>query len=90
MMVEYRQVLLYVCRRSVRCWLTRRLLERRGYYIKVIDATDDARLCSWLAGFTGRESLPYVFVDDRPVGGFREVRALDGSGILEQLIRGEV
>src|SRR3712207_4967144 len=64
--VEQKEVVVYVCRRSWRCRRTRRLLERRGYRLEVIDATDDPRLCAWLAHFTGRETLPYVFVDHRP------------------------
>jgi glutaredoxin len=66
--------LVYACRRSLRCWLTRGLLERRGYPFEVIDATNNAQLCSWLPSFTGRETMPYVFIDHRPVGGLSEVR----------------
>ena len=90
MIVEQKEVVVYVCHRSWRCRLTRRLLERRGYHFREVDATDDPQLCSWLAHFSGRETLPYVFVDHRPVGGFGEVRAFDGSGVLEHLVRGEV
>ena len=35
-------------------------------------------------------AVPYVFVDNRPVGGWGEVRALESSGVLEHLVRGEV
>jgi glutaredoxin 3 len=81
---DQKEVVVYVCRRSWRCRLTRRLLERRGYRFEVIDATGDAQLCTRLARFTGRKTMPYVFVDHRPVGGFGEIRA------LEHLVRGEV
>jgi glutaredoxin len=87
---DQKEVLVYVCRRSWRCWLTRRLLVRRGYRFEVIDATGDAKLCSWLARFTGRKTMPYVFIDHRPVGGFGEIRALESSGALEHMVRGEV
>jgi glutaredoxin len=71
---DQKEVLVYVCRRSLRCWLTRRLLECRGYHpFKMIDVTNDAQLCSWLARFTGRETMPYVFIDHRPVGGLSEI-----------------
>ncbi len=90
MIVDRQEVLVYVCRRSRRCWLTRRLLVRRGYGFEVIDATDDDALCSWLARSTGRETLPYVFVDRRPVGGLDEIRASERSGDLEHMVRGEV
>lgn len=90
MIADQREVLVYVCRRSVRCWLTRRLLRRRGYHFKVIDATGDIELCSWLARTTGRRTMPYVFIDHRPAGGFGEIRSLEASGALEQLVRGKV
>jgi glutaredoxin len=90
MMVDQKEVLVYVCHRSWRCWLTRRLLQRRGYHFQVIDTTGDAQLCSWLEHFTGRKTKPYVFVDHRPVGGFGEIRTLESSGALEYLVRDAV
>ncbi len=89
-MIDQKEVLVYVCHRSWRCWLTRRLLERRGYRFEVIDITADAQLCSWLEHFAGRKTMPYVFVDHRPVGGFSEIRTLERAGTLERLVRGEV
>jgi len=56
----------------------------------MIDTTGDSQLCSWLAHFTRRKTLPYVFVDHRPVGGFGEIRMLEHSGQLEHLVRGEL
>lgn len=89
-MAEQKEVRVYVGHRSWRCWRTRRLLRRRGYHFEVIDTTGDSQLRSWLAHFAGRKTLPYVFVDRRPVGGFGEIRALERSGTLEHLVRGEV
>ncbi len=37
---------------------------------------------------THLQSVPYLFIDHRPVGGLREIRALDGSGVLQHLVRG--
>jgi glutaredoxin len=90
MIADQTKILVYICQRSWRCWLTRRLLVRRGYLFEVIDATNNAELCSWLARFTGRRTLPYVFIDHRPVGRLGEIRALERSGALEHLVRGEV
>jgi glutaredoxin 3 len=89
-MADQKDVIVYVCRHSWRCWLARRLLGRRGYRFEVIDATNDSRLCSWLEHFTGRGKMPYVFIDHRPVGGLSEIRALERSGALEHLVRGGV
>jgi glutaredoxin len=89
-MADLKEVVVYARRPSWRCWFTKCLLRRRGYRFEVIDATNNSRLCSWLAHFTGRETMPYVFVDHRPVGGLSEIRALERSGALEYLVRGGV
>lgn len=90
MVADQKEVRVYVGHRSWRCWRTRRLLRRRGYHFEVIDTTGDAQLRSWLAHFAGRKTLPYVFVDRRPVGGLHEIRALERTGRLEHLVRGKV
>ena len=56
----------------------------------MIDTSADSQLRSWLTHFSGRKTLPYVFIDHRPVGGFDKIRALEHSGALEHLVRGEV
>jgi glutaredoxin 3 len=89
-MLDQKEIQLYVSDRSWRCWRTRRLLARRGYRFDVIDASGDSQLRSWLTHFTGRKTLPYVFVDDRPVGSLGEIRVLERSGRLDPLVRGEV
>ena len=92
MLTEQREVVLYIRRRSLRCWHARRLLSRRGYNVEVVDATDGAARVTLkqLAYSEYRETVPYLFVDRRPVGGLRDVRALDRSGDLERLVRGQV
>jgi glutaredoxin len=89
-MADQKEVDVYARRPSWRCWLTNRLLRCRGYHFEVIDATNNSRLCSWLAHCTGRETTPYVFIDHRPVGGLSEIRTLERSGALRHLVRGEV
>ena len=90
MLADQREVVVYARRPSWRCWLTKRLLRRRGYRFEVIDATNDSRLCSSLAHLTGRETTPYVSIDHRPVGGWTEIRTLERTGALEHLVRGDL
>jgi len=35
---------------------------------------------------TGRRTVPQVFIDDRHVGGFEDLSALDRSGQLDRLL----
>ena len=90
--MEQREMVLYVRRRSLRCWRARRLLARKGYHFKVIDTTDGASRVTLkqLARSVYRETVPYIFVDQRPVGGFADIEDLDRSGDLERLVRGEI
>ena len=87
---DQKEVVVYVRRHSWRCWLTSRFLGRKGYRFEVIDTTNNSRLCSWLAHFNGRETMPYVFIDHRPVGGLSELKTLERSGTLENLVKGGV
>ena len=89
-----REVVLYARSRSLRCWRTKRLLARGGYHFEVVlQATDGSPpgLRKRLAhGSAYRQTVPYLFVDGRPVGGSAEIRALSGSGVLDHLVRDEL
>jgi len=89
-----RRVVLYARRGSLRCWRAKRILARGGYHFEVLEeAAEDSpsgvrkRLTH---GRTYRQALPYLFVEERPVGGLAEIRSLGGSGTLEHLIREEL
>jgi glutaredoxin len=90
--MDQRDVVLYTRSRSLRCWRAKRLLARRGYHFEVLEATNDGLLgiLKHLTHRTYRQTVPYLFVDHRPVGGFAYIRAFDSSGVLEHLVRGEI
>src|SRR5215208_7034634 len=81
-----RSVVLYARRGSVRCWRAKRILARGGYHFEVVEAAEDSpsglrkRLTH---GRTYRQVVPYLFIDERPVGGLAEIRALGGPGTLD-------
>jgi glutaredoxin len=89
------QMAVVICVRSgsPRCWRARRLLGRRGYAFEVVELSSDGELPPRLAAMVGSKAarrLPQVLVDGRLVGGYEVVRALDRSGVLDRLVRGEV
>ncbi len=86
--MDQRNVVLYTRSRSLRCWRAKRLLRHMGYQFKVINATNDAEGRAWLSGLTRQKIvLPYVFIDERPVGDFETIRALARSEQLDRLVR---
>jgi glutaredoxin 3 len=88
--MDQKEVAIYVEARCQRCWRAKRLLRRRSYAFEVIDVSGDDELRKWLVEATGTKTVPQVFVDGRLVGGFAVIRALDSSGELDRLVRGEV
>ncbi len=71
-----------------RCWRAKRLFKRKGYQFEAVDLTNDSEGRAWLAEATGRRTVPQVFIDGHPVGGFPDIRDLDRSGELDLLVRG--
>ena len=71
------------------CIRVKSLLKSRGYAFEEIDVSDDPAKRAWLIKETGgRRTVPVVFIDGVPVGGYDETAALDRAGELERLVRG--
>jgi glutaredoxin 3 len=68
------------------CRHAKDLLRERGIAFEEIDVTDDARMREWLVGATGRRTVPQVFVGEKPIGGYEELRSLDRSDRLASLV----
>ncbi len=64
------------------CIRAKALLKSRGIPYEDIDVTGDHAARAWLVQATGRRTVPQIFIDDEPIGGFDELRALDRSGEL--------
>jgi len=70
------------------CTAAIRLLTDKGVKFQHIDATGDPDTRRWLAQVTGSSTVPQIFIDGRPVGGFTDIRALDQRGELDRLLAG--
>ncbi len=71
------------------CTAALRLLREKGVAFEHVDATGDPSTRRWLVEVTGRHTVPQVFIDGRPVGGYTELVALDRRGELDRLLAGE-
>lgn len=79
-----REVQVYLTTSCPFCIAARELLEARGieYEAIVLDDHPDRQ------GFTaslmpGHRTVPLIIIDGRPIGGYRELAALDRSGGLD-------
>ena len=68
------------------CHRAKDLLRRRGIAFEEIDVTSDAAARQRLVSATGRRTVPQVFVGERSIGGYEELRALDESGELAAIV----
>ncbi len=71
------------------CVRAKALLDRKGVAYEEIDAEGDDALRAWLAEASGQKTVPQIFADDRPLGGFSDIDALDRQGKLDSILRGE-
>jgi glutaredoxin 3 len=71
------------------CVRAKALLDRKGVAYEEIDAEGNDELRTWLAEASGQKTVPQIFVDGRPLGGFSDIDALDKQGKLDPVLRGE-
>jgi glutaredoxin 3 len=79
-------VLVYASRYCGWCTRALALLEGRGVTPEVIlvDAQQDLR--REMEARSGRRTVPQIFIGQRHVGGFDDLRALDVAGQLDELL----
>lgn len=79
-------VRVYTTRICTYCFAAKRLLGRKGIEYEEIDVSHDAEARRWLVETSGQRTVPQIFIGDRSIGGFTELRALDRSGELDALL----
>lgn len=62
------------------------LLRRKRVPFDNVNVAGDTAKRAWLAEVTGRTTVPQVFIDGRPVGGYTDLEALDDAGELDRLL----
>jgi glutaredoxin 3 len=69
------------------CHAALRLLKHKGVDFEQIDASSPITR-TWLRDVTGRTTVPQIFINGTPVGGYTDIRALDERGELDRLLAG--
>jgi len=69
------------------CVRAKALLRSKGVAFTEIDVTHDPALREKMVQLAGgRRTVPEIFINDKIIGGFDELRALDRAGKLDQLL----
>jgi len=67
------------------CVRAKALLDSRGLAYEEVNVDDDPNFRRTLLELTGGWTVPQITIDDRPIGGYTELWALDKRGELERL-----
>lgn len=80
------RVVLYTKRYCSYCHAAKALLRAKNVDFEEIDVTDDEALQEEVRNRSGRSTVPQIFVDGQPVGGYDELKRLDAQGELNRLL----
>ena len=70
------------------CDAAKRLLKRNNLEFKEIDiSTQDGLRDEMINKANGKRTIPQIFFDYNHIGGYQELRALEKSGELKNLIK---
>jgi glutaredoxin 3 len=62
------------------------LLKRKGLDYEYILLGEDPASRAEMEELSGRRSVPQIFIDNRAIGGYDELVALDRSGELDRIL----
>ena len=83
-----KNVTVYMGPRCAFCDAAKRLLERNNISYKEINvALLEGKKEEMLKKANGRRTIPQIFFDDKHIGGYQELRVLEKSGELNNLLK---
>ena len=81
-------VVVYTTRVCPYCIQAKALLKKKGVAFSEIDVSNDPEKRTWLVSATGQRTVPQIFINDQPIGGFDDMAALNRKGELDRLLIG--
>ena len=68
------------------CAAARELLRSKGVDFEDIDVDSDPAKRAEMQELSGGRTVPQVFINDEPVGGYSDIATLDEQGRLDELL----
>jgi glutaredoxin 3 len=79
-------VVMYTTQYCPYCVQAKALLRNKGVAFEEVDVGGDDELRSKMIEASGRRTVPQIFINDSPIGGFEELRSLEEEGELDRLL----
>lgn len=80
------QVVIYTTSYCPYCTAAKALLRGKGVDFEEIDVTRDTARRTEMEQLCQSWTVPQIFIDGRPIGGFDELRQLDATEDLDRLL----
>ena len=80
------KIVMYTTQYCPFCIQAKSLLRHKGVTFEEIDIGGDDELRTKMVETSGRRTVPQIFINDNPIGGFEELRSLDEQGDLDRLL----
>jgi len=79
-------VLIYLTEWCPFCQRAKALLKKKNVNFTEVDVDDRPELRSWLTSASGQRTVPQVFINGQPVGGYTDLEKIDRQGKLDALL----
>ncbi len=80
------KVILYTRDLCAFCRHAKALLTSKGVEFEEFNIENDESLQEEVVRKSGRRTVPQIFVDGIPLGGYQEIQALDSRGELDEIL----
>ena len=80
------QVVIYTTNYCPYCTGAKALLRSKNIDFEEIDVTHDPAKRIEMERLSQRRTVPQIFIDGQPIGGYDEARSLDAAGELDRLL----
>lgn len=71
------------------CQNAKNLLQKKGLSYIEIAVDKDKEKMEEMIKLSGRRTVPQIFINDKPIGGFDDLSVLNSSGQLDNLLKNE-
>ena len=80
------KIVMYTTETCSFCRDAKKLLARKKLSYNEIAVDKDPAKLAEMVKLSGQRSVPQIFINGKPIGGFNELSALDRSGKLDSLL----
>lgn len=80
------EVLVYTTDYCPYCTRAKALLSKKNVPFTEVNVEERPDLRSWLMSASGQRTVPQIFINNRSIGGFSDMAALEHQGKLDRLL----